>query len=199
MRVFFTFLLLAALAVGGWLAWALYSPVTPVGQTFVLLHPGYSTRRIAAELKSAGVIRSTNAFLVWHRLHRGRSLKAGEYLFERPATALEIHDRLARGDIFVHTVVIPEGFNMFEIAQAIEGAGLGPSQDFLKVAQSDTALISDFAPDAKSTTAMRRADRRRPTRRITRPTSPLPANTARSERRPLRAASAPCQTPANDR
>ncbi|MBZ5574378.1 MAG: endolytic transglycosylase MltG, partial [Acidobacteriia bacterium] len=150
MRVFFTFLLLAALAVGGWLAWALYSPVTPVGQTFVLLHPGYSTRRIAAELKSAGVIRSTNAFLVWHRLHRGRSLKAGEYLFERPATALEIHDRLARGDIFVHTVVIPEGFNMFEIAQAIEGAGLGPSQDFLKVAQSDTALISDFAPDAKS-------------------------------------------------
>ncbi len=150
MRAFFTLLLLAAAAVGGWLAWALYSPVTPAGQTFVLLHSGFSTRRIAAELKSAGVIRSTTAFIVWHRFHHKPSLKAGEYLFDKTATALEIHDRLARGDIFVHTVVIPEGFNMFEIAQAMQDAGLGPSQDFLRVAQSDTALISDFAPDAKS-------------------------------------------------
>jgi len=150
MRVFFTFLLLAALAVGGWLAWAVYSPITPDGPTFVLLHPGFSTRRIAAELKSAGVIRSTTAFILWHRFHHKPSLKAGEYLFEKPANALEIHDRLARGDIFVHTVVIPEGFNMFEIAQAIQDAGLGPGQDFLKVAQSGTALISDLAPDAQS-------------------------------------------------
>ena len=150
MRAFFTFLLLAALAVGGWLAWAVYSPITPDGPTFVLLHPGFSTRRIAAELKSAGVIRSTTAFILWHRFHHKPSLKAGEYLFEKPANALEIHDRLARGDIFVHTVVIPEGFNMFEIAQAIQDAGLGPGQDFLKVAQSGTALISDLAPDAQS-------------------------------------------------
>jgi len=150
MRWFFTFLLLAGLAIGGWLAWALYTPVTPAGQIFVMLHPGYSTRRIAAELKSAGVIHSTAAFLVWHRLHPRHSLKAGEYSFERPANSLEIHERLARGDVFIHTVVIPEGFNMFEIAQAIETAGLGPAQDFLKVATSDTALIADFAPDAKT-------------------------------------------------
>ena len=39
---------------------------------------------------------------------------------------------------------------MFDIATAVEGAGLGPAQDFLKVAQSDTALIADFAPGAHS-------------------------------------------------
>ena len=109
MRGFFTFLLLAVVAVAAWLAWALWLPVAPAGQKFVLLHPGYSTRRIANELKSAGVIRSANAFVLWHHLHHQRSLKAGEYLFEKPATALDIHDRLARGDIYVHTVVIPEG------------------------------------------------------------------------------------------
>ncbi len=148
MRAFFTLVVIAALAIGGWLAWACYSPVTPASQTFVLLHPGYSTRRIAAELKSAGVIRSTTAFIVWHRLHHRHSLKAGEYLFDKTATSIDIHERLVRGDVFVHTVVIPEGFNLFEIAQAIQNAGLGSSQDFVKVATSDTALIADFAPDA---------------------------------------------------
>ena len=113
-----------------------------------MLHPGYSTRRIASELQSAGVIRSANAFAIWHRIHHKRSLKAGEYLFEKTATALEIHDRLVRGDVYVHTVVIPEGFNMFEVAQAIQDAGLGSSQDFLKVVTSDTGLISDLAPQA---------------------------------------------------
>ncbi len=58
--------------------------------------------------------------------------------------------RLVRGDIYVHTVVIPEGFTMFDIAQAVQDAGLGSSQEFLEVAQSDVELISDLAPDAKS-------------------------------------------------
>jgi UPF0755 protein len=149
-RTLFILLLLAVLACGGWLAWALTQPVTPAGQTFVLLHPGYSTRRIATELQSAGVIRSADAFVVWHYLHHKRSLKAGEYLFEKTATSLDVHRRLVRGDVYFHTVVIPEGYNIFDIAQAIQNAGLGPSEEFLKVATSDTALIADLAPDAKT-------------------------------------------------
>jgi len=149
-RTVFIILLLAVLAFGGWLAWALTQPVMPVGQTFVLLHPGYSTRRIATELQSAGVIRSADAFVFWHYLHHKRFLKAGEYLFERSATSLDVHRRLVHGDVYFHTVVIPEGYNMFDIAQAIQNAGLGSSEDFLKVATSDTALIADLAPDAKT-------------------------------------------------
>ena len=148
MRTLFAILLLALVGLAGWMAWALYTPVTPDGQKFVLLRPGYSTRRIAHELKSAGVIRNATAFAIWHRIRHQRSLKAGEYLFEKTATALEIHDRLVRGDVYLHTVVIPEGFNMFEIAQAMQDAGLGSSQDFLRVAISDTSLIADLAPDA---------------------------------------------------
>jgi len=125
-------------------------PLSPGGQKFVMLRSGYSTRRIARELKSAGVIRSRDAFVLWHSFHRHPSLKAGEYLFERDANILNVHNRLARGDVYVHTVVIPEGFNMFDIANAIQNAGLGPSESFLKVANTDTALISDFAPQATS-------------------------------------------------
>ena len=142
--------MVAAIAIGGWLGWALWLPVTPPGQKFVLLKPGYSTKRIAWELRSAGIIRSQDAFLLWHYFHRKGSLKAGEYLFEQPATVLDVHNRLVRGDIYFHTVVIPEGYTMFDIARAIEEAGLGTSDDFLKIAKSDAALVADLDPDARS-------------------------------------------------
>lgn len=142
--------LIAVLAFAGWLAWALLTPVEPLAKTFVMLRPGYSTHRIASELKSAGVIRSEKAFILWHDFHRRRSLKAGEYLFEKPANIIDLQKRLRRGDVYFHTVVVPEGFTMFDIARAIEAAGLGSAEDFLKVAQSDTALIADLAPSAPS-------------------------------------------------
>jgi UPF0755 protein len=150
LRKFLTLVLLTVLAAGGWLAWALMTPVTPEGQKFVMLRPGYSTRRIATELEAAGVIRSRLGFILWHRIHRKQSLKAGEYLFDKKARTLDVYNRLVRGDIYVHTVVIPEGFTMFDIAQAVQDAGLGSSQEFLAVAQSNTGLISDLAPDAKT-------------------------------------------------
>jgi len=132
------------------MAWALFVPVSPTGQKFVLLRPGYSTRRIAAELKSAKVIRSEYSFVIWHFFHRKHSLKAGEYLFESPANEIDVHKRLVRGDIYVYTVVIPEGYTMFDIANAIQESGLGSRDEFLKIAQSETALVSDLAPEAHS-------------------------------------------------
>ncbi len=149
-RKLFFLIVVALVVAGGWLAWALLTPMSPAGQTIVMLHPGYSTRRIASELKTAGVIRSADAFVLWHYFHHKRSLKAGEYLFEKPDDVIAIHQRLARGDVYFHTVVVPEGFTMFDIAHAIEAAGLGSAQNFLTVAQSDTALIADLAPNAHS-------------------------------------------------
>ncbi len=150
MRKIFGLFFIAIFVCAGWLAWALLTPVAPKGQSFVMLRPGYSTRRIAYELKNAGIIRSEEAFIFWRYIRHRRSLKAGEYLFDKPASIIDIQKRLRRGDVYFHTVVVPEGFTMFDIARAIEAAGLGPAADFLKVAQSDTALISDLAPGAPS-------------------------------------------------
>jgi peptidoglycan lytic transglycosylase G len=150
LRKFLTLVFLIVLAAGGWLAWALLVSLKPAEQKFVLLKPGYSTHRIANELRNAGVIRSSSAFLIWHYFHRGRSLKAGEYLFEKPEDLREVHSRLARGDIYVHTVVVQEGFTMFDIAQAVQDAGLGKREEFLMLAKSDVKLISELDPQAQS-------------------------------------------------
>jgi UPF0755 protein len=143
-------ILVAILGIAGWFAWAVLMPIAPSGQTFVMLRPGFSTHRIASELKGAGVIRSERAFILWQYFHHKRSLKAGEYLFDKPSNIIQIQKRLRRGDVYFHTVVIPEGFTMFDIASAIEDAGLGSAREFLKVAQSETSLISDIAPGARS-------------------------------------------------
>jgi UPF0755 protein len=149
-RVLITLFLVVVLAAGGWWAWAVYTPVTPPGNQLVLLHSGYSTRRIGAELKKAGVIHSVFAFRLWHALHPKHSLKAGEYLFDRAASIPQVYDRITRGDIYFHVVTIPEGYTMFDIAKAMEDAGLGSAADFVKVAQTRTDLIADVAPEAKS-------------------------------------------------
>ncbi len=150
MRKIIWLIFVGVVAAAGWFTWAVLTPAESTGPTFVLLHPGYSTRRIAAELKGAGIIRSEEAFVLWHYVHRKHSLKAGEYLFDKPANIIDIQKRLRRGDVYFRTVVVPEGYTMFDIARAIEAAGLGPADDFLKVAQSDTALIADIAPSAHS-------------------------------------------------
>jgi UPF0755 protein len=138
------------LTAGGWVAYQIYLPVAPPPDTFLLLRPGYSTRRIAIELKKAGVIRNELAFRIFHVLHPKLTLKAGEYRFERADRMPQVYRRIARGDIYFHVVTVPEGYTMFDIAKAMEDAGLGPAADFLKIFQTQTQLISDIAPHAKS-------------------------------------------------
>ena len=150
MRTLIKLFLVVVLAAGGWVAWLVHAPVMPPANTSLLLRPGYSTRRIAAELKKAGVIRSAVAFRLWRGLHPKRSLKAGEYRFENAASFPQVYDRIARGDIYFHVVTIPEGYTMFDVAKAMEDAGLGSAADFLHVAQTQTQLISDLAPQATS-------------------------------------------------
>ncbi len=131
MRKIVWLILVAVLGASGWLAWAVLAFAWAVPRRPCLrpafrpdvrsAAPGYSTRRIAAELKSAGVIRSEEAFILWHYIHHGRSLKAGEYLFDKPANIIDIQKRLRRGDVYFHTVVVPEGFTMFDIAPRRRG------------------------------------------------------------------------------
>ena len=75
-----------------------------------------------------------------------KTLKAGEYKFDEPASALEVWRRLVRGDVYARTVVVPEGFNIYDIAAAVEQAGLGSAADFIAVAKGDTSLVRDLDP-----------------------------------------------------
>lgn len=150
MRTLLTLVLVLVLAFAIWFAWAALLPLQPSQTTFVLLRPGWSTRHIARDLQQQGVIRSSAAFLMVQYVKGLHTLKAGEYKFDQPANALDVWSRLVRGDVYARTVVVPEGFNMYDIAAAVEQAGLGPASDFLTAARSDIFLVRNIDPDAKS-------------------------------------------------
>ena len=148
MKKLFALLCFGLLGFAAWVAVMICLPLQPARPKTVFLHPGWSVHRIAAELKSAGVIRNATAFVVWHRLHNQERLKAGEYLFSTSADARQVTERLLRGDFLVRTVTVPEGYTMFDIADAVEESGLGSRDEFLKQARGQTNLIEDFAPQA---------------------------------------------------
>lgn len=136
-----------ALLIAAVLAFAVFYPVTPRGETFVEIPPGSSSFRIAGELEKNGVIRNRYVFELL-RLVRHHKLKAGEYRFREPATAYRVYQRIARGDIYIRTLVIPEGFNIFDIAAAVEAAKLGTKEQFLQAARADAKMIQDLDPAA---------------------------------------------------
>ena len=121
----------------------------PHQETFVDIPSGTGTAGIAARLQAARVIRSRYVFELMRKLQRG-TLQAGEYRFEHPLTPLEIYAHIARGDVYTISLTIPEGFNIFDIAQAVERAGLGSAPAFLAAERSDTSLIADLSPHAPS-------------------------------------------------
>ena len=144
--VFFLLVTLLAVSLG---TRELILPAGPPAETFVEVVPGMGCRTIAALLAGQGIIRSPYAFDLWHVL-RGGTLKAGEYRFAQPATLPEVYTRLVRGDVYTRTVTIPEGFNLFDIAQAVQDAQLGSKENFLTAAKQDVALIADLDPGAKN-------------------------------------------------
>ena len=154
LKILATLLLLALLA-AALAAYALYAPTGPPAgtpdeaATYVDIAPGTTTPAIAAQLERAHVLRSRYAFDLLRAVKGGRLL-AGEYRFNHPAPATEVYARMAAGDIYTLPLTIPEGYNIFEIAQAVEAAGLGPRDAFLAAERTQTDLIADLSPDAPS-------------------------------------------------
>lgn len=129
MRVFALLAATAILLVGavGIGAARLLSPVDPqAADTIVVIRPGASTSGIAETLQQAGVIRAASHFVLAARI-RGvaRSLREGEYRLSPAMPLLRIVDVLARGDVVLHPVTIPEGFTADQIVRTLTRAGLG--------------------------------------------------------------------------
>jgi UPF0755 protein len=130
-------------------AFVFLAPFGPAKETFVDIPVGTGSAGIASRLEQAGIIRSRYAFEA-ERMLKGGTLKAGEYRFAAPATVATVYSRLARGDVFTVPLTVPEGYNLFDIAQAVEAAGLGEAPAFLAAARRETSLIADLSPHATS-------------------------------------------------
>lgn len=152
---FLASLFLLVLLVVAVAAYAVYAPIGPPADTtdanaiYVDIAPGTGTQTIATQLEDATILRSRFAFDLL-RAVKGGKLIAGEYRFNHPANAIEVYERMRRGDVFTIAVSIPEGYNIFDVAQSVATSGLASRDDFLSAERTQTALIADLSPNAPS-------------------------------------------------
>jgi peptidoglycan lytic transglycosylase G len=117
-------------------------------EQFVDVPSGAAPATIGQQLVDAGVVRDALTFRAALWLSgRARELKAGEYRFDQPMSALEVVDKIARGEVYRRLVTFREGLTIGEMARVYEAAGWGPASDFERAAK-DASSIRDLDPDA---------------------------------------------------
>ena len=147
-----TLLLVAVAGVLWWLQARLTTPYRGFtdAEVFVELPSGASVARIASDLSAAGVVSDPWTFRIAARLSgNDRRLQAGEYRFVDSASAFNVVDRLARGDVYSRPVTFPEGLTIKEMSGIFERAGLGTAAEFER-AGADGSLLGDLDPEAKT-------------------------------------------------
>lgn len=112
----------------------LFFPVKAGSKEFVV-REGEGLYRIADNLKKARLIKSKFVFIFYVKaIGEEKGLRAGRYLLTDSVSAVKIVSLLAEGlseDNNIK-VVIPEGFNIWEIDRALTEAGVSRSGDFAR-------------------------------------------------------------------
>lgn len=151
-------LALGVLGVAAWIAWDLYRPYRGFASPqIVVIAPGTDAPAIADQLVSRGVLAHRWPFLAGYWTARARrriehyryTVKAGEYLFDRPLRPVDVLRKLIAGDVYLHAVVVPEGSDRFDIARILMASMSIDPADFLRQTEQ-TSLIHDLDPAAPS-------------------------------------------------
>jgi len=111
---------------------------------------GMSFKAIAAELKKEGIIRYKGYFEIIGRLQGiSRKVKVGYYGLGTHMSLWEVLDAFRKGKIIEYEVVIPEGYNLYQIGWTLTGTPLISSdpEDFIRVA-TDKKLAHELGIDA---------------------------------------------------
>lgn len=102
---------------------------------------GMSSKQIVDRLYEEGIIANPALFSVIVKMERAeQSLQAGSYLLNPQMKPLEIIEHLRFGHVTTERVVIPEGFEIRQIAAVLAERGLANRERFIELA-SDARLV----------------------------------------------------------
>ena len=106
--------------------------------------PGMTLTRAALDLQARGVLANAQWFLFFARLfYPQANLKVGEYKLTPEMSGREVLLLLTSGVSVQRQVLIPEGWNIFEIAQEFARLGLSTEKEFLQTIRAP-ALIREL-------------------------------------------------------
>jgi UPF0755 protein len=118
-------------------------------EQFVEIPQGAGSAAIARRLSDAGIVRDANTFrLALWVTRQGRRLQAGEYRFDRPMSARQVVEKIARGDVFTRPITFREGLTIRQMAALYESKGFGAAAAFVEAAKNG-ALVHEIDPEAR--------------------------------------------------
>jgi UPF0755 protein len=104
---------------------------------------GESFGSVSARLEALGLIKEKTRFKLLARITGSdKALKAGESRLSAGMTPLQILDALVSGKAHLYRLTIPEGYNLDQIAEAVERQGLGSKAAFMQFAANPATAQS---------------------------------------------------------
>ncbi|NLY81219.1 MAG: endolytic transglycosylase MltG [Clostridiales bacterium] len=149
-------LLVIVLFLGGYLfIMSMNEPKDIEDATFksVTVEMGSTTGQIAEQLKSQGVLRSANNFIILSKLNRFDSkFQAGTYLLSPSMTPVDIAKILVNGHVETLTITIPEGYTIYQIAEKLSEEGVVDYDKFVDLLENGNFKFDflDYAQDNKN-------------------------------------------------
>lgn len=108
------------------------------------IETGESFRSVAQRLQDLSLVESESFFYYLARLTgKSAELKAGEYELNNTMSDWEILKIVTGASVKLHRVTIPEGFNMFQVADRLQRKGLVDKIQFLEAAW-DPVFVSEL-------------------------------------------------------
>ena len=105
------------------------------------IRPGQTLNAAADILYRKRIINSEKKFILIARFKGyDKRLKAGEYLLSADMTPLQLLDIMVRGTVKLYKLTVPEGYNLFQIAELVEASNFGTQADFIQAA-TDSARV----------------------------------------------------------
>lgn len=140
---------IAALCAAAALTWYVNSAPAGMKETSFTVGYGESTRVIARNLRKGNLIRSSDFFVAASYALRKCYVRAGRYRIFAGTGTIGILDKLTRGDVIARKVTIPEGFNIYQIANRLEAASICGASVFTGYA-ADEAFLGQIGIDSPS-------------------------------------------------
>jgi UPF0755 protein len=96
---------------------------------------GMPSTQMALYLYKEGIIRSPLSFLLIHMIRKGK-LEAGEYEFDGLVFPWEVYRKIHYGFRKLYKITVPEGSDLYDIANILEEHKICKAKDFLEFALS---------------------------------------------------------------
>jgi UPF0755 protein len=124
--------------------------VTHQEDVIVNIPKGASLSEVGALLQEKGVVSSKLVFkLVAFIRGEQKSVKAGDYQLKTNSEPGDVLDLLISGKTLVFSITVPEGYNIFQVADLFENRGVASRKEFLDLAK-DQEFLKELQIDGSS-------------------------------------------------